>query len=281
MAVRDLLWWREAQRDALARAVEAGLSSCCEAWGLPVPKPTVQACCRIDPALEWQVLFTKQGPENQAWLGYSVQLRKDVGTALFDDADGAALSWQVLEHALLQVSDAMRSLLFTPPQPIPNDQNATGVSTSPPPAPRIPPTAHAKTWSGSLQIVFGGVWQGMVLHLAPQLVQVWLATYAQELVAESVHTAARHQMQRLTPILDAINAIVVPLQVSLADIELDLGSLQSLTPDAVVRLTHALTQPFDVCTSDGSVVCTGYLGQSGSRRALGLQEALTSSNSQE
>jgi flagellar motor switch/type III secretory pathway protein FliN len=128
----------------------------------------------------------------------------------------------------------------------------------------------------------------MVLHLAPQLVsqrvQAWLATPTQEPAAEPAHKAARQQGQsagQRTPIIHAIDSIAVPLYVSLADIKLDLGSLQSLTPGAVVRLTHALEQPFDVCTADGSIVCTGYLGQSAAHRALGLLSVSTTSKSQD
>ena len=135
--------------------------------------------------------------------------------------------------------------------------------------------AGVRAWTGAVILGFEGWVLDIQLFINP------------ECASELMDLPQRVQLPNasLPPVTDffeALHGASLPLWVALSDVEIELGSLQTLAPGDVIRLPHLLDVPLNVYLGDGDdIVCTACLGQRQGRRAVELQRSrpdLTTSN---
>jgi hypothetical protein len=122
-------------------------------------------------------------------------------------------------------------------------------------------------WSGALLVRWawcGGVWS---LGLPFEAVAVLLGHEGATSRPSSPVSAPQEPKERLDR---ALAGQQISLRVLLEGAELNLGQLQELRLDDVVPLEHLLDSPALVVGSDGTPVCSGWLGQSEGRIAVEL-----------
>ncbi|WP_418124750.1 FliM/FliN family flagellar motor C-terminal domain-containing protein [Variovorax sp. 160MFSha2.1] len=122
-------------------------------------------------------------------------------------------------------------------------------------------------WSGALLVRWtwcGGVWS---LGLPFEAIAALLGPEQAATRTPSPVSASQEPKERLDR---ALAGQQISLRVLLEGAELNLGQLQELRLDDVVPLEHLLDSPALVVGSDGTPVCSGWLGQSEGRIAVEL-----------
>lgn len=126
-----------------------------------------------------------------------------------------------------------------------------------------------RRWSGA--VVVAAPWFGTTLHLLLDTGAVHGLLRSANL-RRPQHAAAKRTMP--VPVLHALAKAPVRLEVRLAPLDIDLGSLVSLGLGDVLRLGHAVDEPLHVVApgspTDADPLCHGWLGERGPRVALEL-----------
>lgn len=257
MHVQRLRWWTAPQLAGLALRFERVTHDWCAAWGFPAPAALM--CMRAHEcpgaqADDWR-LWAAQG-ERQVLLRSKESPAVQLLSALFDPATGEcahdSMASQLAHQAWCALQEAWRGVC--------------GIALVAHSDAAMMTPADSLAWSGAVILSFDGWLANLQLYLNPAC------------AAELMHISPRDQLAAssqpsVSDLFEALQDTSLPLRFALADVEIELGSLQNLALGDVIRLPHLLEAPLHAHLGD-DIACTAYLGQRQGRRAVELQRSL-------
>ncbi|HRI55471.1 MAG TPA: FliM/FliN family flagellar motor C-terminal domain-containing protein [Anaerolineae bacterium] len=256
-SARPLRWWNQAVLQALSRELRARLLSWCGEWGLALGRVRVcNAAGAYPPAhalnLPGAALWgTGHGEDMMHLLLFEEApgVRADGRSMAQEIAGKAWASWVATLGQVLVPSEAAASQEFGPPG----------------------------YWSGALLLEIelrspspSDAADEFKLWVQPQRAVSLAAPYA----VSDVEKGTTGALQRIETVLAERR---VHLAVQLAEVEIDLGSLQSLQIDDVIPLPHPLGQalelrlsPAEATEPSSAPLCWAHLGRRGEHKAIEL-----------
>lgn len=141
-----------------------------------------------------------------------------------------------------------------------------------------PPLHDLQSWSGAVRLSVHCAGCEMTLHISASAICALLGV-AHPFVGngsngesnkEHGYECDRIPTPPLVSIEQALQHHPLSLNVMLNQAEVTLGTLQALRPNDVLCLPHPLQQPLLLKTDNGAALCSAYLGQRQTRRAVAL-----------
>lgn len=258
MQVQALRWWTGPQLAELAARFEQVTHEWCVAWGLPAPAALVSMRTHECPAAQagdWRLWAAQK--ERQVLLRSTESPAAQLRSALFEPAAKTgecahdSMASQLAQQAWCALQEAWRGVCGIAPVALSDEAMAA--------------LAGRRAWSGAVVLGF----DDWVLDF-----QLYLNAAC---AAALMHTPPRVQIPAfsqppVTDFFDALQDASLLLRVALSDVEIDIGSLQSLALGDVIRLPHLLEAALNVHVGD-DIVCAAYLGQRQGQRAVELQRS--------
>lgn len=246
--VTRLYGWTERQLDAVAAKIAPVWADWLADWGVKIDAPLRCSAAEAGEQEAGWVVIAHEA-DRRAWL-VAASAESLIGAALFGahQPPKPSAASSVADQALRDLMNRLSAALKLEPV----DRR---------PASDLPPR---------------GAWSGTVLVALPFPRPLRLLLNAACVAAIAPATAAAAQASsgtrrcELVPLESAIARQLVRLKVELHACELDLGTLQALHVGDVVQLPHALDVPVQVLSAERQLLCAGYLGRLGSRKAIEL-----------
>lgn len=260
--VRPLHWWSAAALGDAERRIQSLLEEWCNEWRLHADR--VHAFNAGDgvsdePSIKWMPLAVAN-----ARLGVAVADHVDAMHGLLFGTDPPALMavpTLALEIAAQAWDDLCNDLSKSFEKCVAN--------------PVAPEDAEPRRWSGALRVDarLSGAGKAMLLHL--QLGGALALQWCPTPVVGS--TPIKRERVPLVPIVQAVSHRPVRLAVHLAEVEIDLGGLQSLRVGDVLALPHRLDDALTLHANGGTtgatvgpMFCKAHLGVRNGRLAVEL-----------
>lgn len=268
---RALVRWTASELEAIPRAVSAALARSARRWSsgdrilphlaaLDAAVPPAIHAEDADPALR-AAAWAPIGVRAYSWMAVDpVQGLRD---ALFGEApvspgarDGQRIADELAAECWTEQRAALQALL---------EEGLTGAQD----AAALELDRAWRRWGGS--VVVETPWFGTTWRLLLDATAVRGLLRALNMRRPSPVAIARSAP---LPVLRALSAIPVHLQVRLAPVDIDLGSLMSLGVGDVLQLGHAVDAPVFVVSPDAAIdavpLCHGWLGGRDDRAAIEL-----------
>lgn len=275
MAVRPLRWWSDTQLVQLAKLIEHEWVQWSANWGLTeMVAETLAVSCQLAHETEqasdsWLPLLAAASSDRQLWLSAEQALEQSVFVSLFGElpkqynhlsADSSAsnvVAWQIVKNIVDDWYSRLTRLC--------GSEYAAQELTLYPTLAMTPPKSEAARWSGAVRIDITSPIIKLPMYASAHVAAVMIGATG---AARSAKTVTNEPP--LTSLKLALANQILRLRVELNDVELDLGSLQSLAEGDVIRLPHLLSQALSVHMEGHRGICAAYLGQTNGMRAVEL-----------
>jgi hypothetical protein len=287
---RRLRGWSSADQALVVGAVQAVLEQWEGAWGV-APEGAVGIHCEAAAEaarqagwleLRWDT-YGSQGENAGLWGALRAQpnavslgaarkspasnaprrVPQELHVALFNEAltpaGGPSLADELAQAAWQDWGARLASLAA-------GDRSAS-------PRAATPPAAVLAPWSGALVLTVPWCGTSFILVLTAERIAALLGRPA---LRTAPAAGIDKRSAPLVPLLHVVKAEPLALRVEMSAVEIDLGTLASLRLGDVVRTSHRLDAPLLMTSAEpedqGSrtLVCTGFLGRQGERRAIEL-----------
>jgi len=285
-SARPLRWWSRRQLVALETLLDGARQKWLSAWiddyrpgafSLPAISSRMahDVPQGIDSTVDWQALYAPEtsGVDSAVWLvadGASAPLAQLLFKPLQATVTGVSaskltsLSVQLASQAWSDCAHEIQRVLAVFPGDKTEDTDFVASRKS------VIPSAHHRLWSGAVNVTFPlSDMFSLQLHIGPNRAAALMAASDREMAPPAVSDPVR-EATAVVPLSEAIAGQMTQLRVELTTLDISVGSLQALATGDVLLLSHALTQPLQVSTAQGEVLCGAYLGQAQGQRAIEL-----------